>query len=152
MDTDAQRTDETEEIRLLREKVAELENRLREMSPGAARANAAERAAAGLFDESPFMLFIADLVEGRFLHFNDKVCEVLGFTRKEILESSFLDRVHPEDHAATMKEMEQLVAGEPTSFRNRHRGADGLYRTFDWMAIADSEGELCFAMAVVVSG
>jgi PAS domain S-box-containing protein len=112
----------------------------------------AERALDAFFEQSLAMMFIADLVEGRFLRINRKVCDVIGCTEKEILESSFLDRVHPDDHLRTMREMERLVAGEhTTNFRNRHRDANGNYRVFDWTAVADPDGELCYAMAVEVS-
>ena len=112
----------------------------------------AERALDAFFEQSLAMMFIADLVEGRFLRINRKVCDVIGCSEKEILESSFLDRVHPDDQLRTMREMERLVAGEPTTnFRNRHRDAKGDYRVFDWTAIADENGELCYAMAIEVS-
>ena len=98
------------------------------------------------------MLFIADLIEGRFLRVNSKVCEVLGYSEKEILETSFLDRVHPDDHLRTIKEMERLVAGEQSShFRNRHLNSEGEYRTFEWTSVADENREICYAMAVDVT-
>ncbi len=113
--------------------------------------SAAGRVVAGFFAQSLVMLFVADLVEGRFLKINQKVCDVLGCTEREILESSFLDRVHPDDHRKTMHEMERLVAGEPTvDFRNRHRDADGNYRVFNWTATVDAGRELCYAMAVEI--
>jgi PAS domain S-box-containing protein len=150
-DDSAQRDELMAENRVLREKLAELEAKLPRRPASAARAHAAECAAEGLFEHSPVMLLIADLVEGRFLQFNDTLCEVLGLTRQQILESSFLDRVHPDDHIRTMREMERLAAGRSTvNFRNRHRSADGVYRTFEWLAIADARGELCYAMAAVV--
>ncbi|MCW8984700.1 MAG: PAS domain-containing protein [Thermoanaerobaculales bacterium] len=106
---------------------------------------------AGFFEQPLVMLFIADLVEGRYLRVNSKVCEVLGYAEKEILESSFIDRIHPDDHLKTMKEMERLVAGERSShFRNRHLDSGGKYRTFEWTAVADDNRELCYAMAVEV--
>jgi PAS domain S-box-containing protein len=150
--------DPADEIRALRERVAELERQLSRLrvddtpdpNPGT-RESAAERAVAGFFEQPLVMLVIADLVEGRFLRVNSKVCEVLGYTEKEILESSFLDRVHPDDHMKTIKEMERLVAGEKSMhFRNRHLDASGTYKTFEWTSIADKNGELCYAMAVVV--
>jgi PAS domain S-box-containing protein len=110
-----------------------------------------DRALDAFFEQSLVMMFVADLVEGRFLRINQKVCDVIGASEQEILESSFLDRVHPEDHLRTMREMERLVAGEHTAnFRNRHRDCDGNYRVFDWTAVADPNRDLCFAMAVEV--
>ena len=151
--------DRDEEIRALRARVADLENDLAELRSGTRTADlgeteesAAERAIAGFFEQPLVMLFIADLVEGRFLRVNQKVCEVLGHTEQELLESSFLDRVHPDDHRKTMLEMERLAAGEQTAeFRNRHRDADGNYRVLEWTATVDPDRELCYAMAIEVT-
>ena len=140
----------------------ELERRLRDAvraawSPGStwaeqvfeSDASAVEDAVSELVGGRPVMLFIADLVEGRFLWINDTVSDVLGTPVRELLESSFLDRVHPDDLPRTMLEMGRLAAGEPTmDFSNRHRHADGTYRVFQWAATADADGELCFALAV----
>ncbi|HSO21773.1 MAG TPA: PAS domain-containing protein [Chondromyces sp.] len=147
---------------LLRTGVMELERRLRDAvraawSPGStwaeqvfeSDASAVEDAVSELVGGRPVMLFIADLVEGRFLWINDTVSDVLGTPVRELLESSFLDRVHPDDLPRTMLEMGRLAAGEPTmDFSNRHRHADGTYRVFQWAATADADGELCFALAV----
>jgi PAS domain S-box-containing protein len=149
----------TNEIRGLRERISELERRLTRHrlgessgEVGSTSESLAERAVAGFFEQPLVMLFIADLVEGRFLRVNQKVCEVLGYSEKEILESSFLDRVHPDDHPKTMQEMERLVARERSAgFRNRHLDANGTYKTFEWTAVSDEDGELCYAMAIDVT-
>lgn len=151
--------DPADEIRALRERIAELERQLSRLrvgeNPGPQSnpvKSAAERAVAGFFDQPLVMLFIADLVEGRFLRVNRKVCEVLGYSEREILESSFLDRVHPDDRMKTMKEMERLISGERSShFRNRHLRSDGEYRTFEWTSVVDDNRELCYAMAIDVT-
>jgi PAS domain S-box-containing protein len=149
----------TDEIRVLRERIAELERKLSRIRVSASpnplpssKASAAERAVAGVFEQPLVMLFIADLIEGRFLRVNSKVCEVLGYSEKEILETSFLDRVHPDDHLRTIKEMERLVAGERSShFRNRHLNSEGEYRTFEWTSVVDENREICYAMAIDVT-
>lgn len=151
--------DPADEIRMLRERIAELERQLSRIRvgevavpPSDSKKSAAERAVAGFFEQPLVMLIIADLVEGRFLRVNGKVCEVLGYTEKEILESSFIDRVHPDDHMMTMKEMERLVAGGRSShFRNRHLRSDGEYRTFEWTSVVDDNREICYAMAIDVT-
>ena len=149
----------TDENRALRERIAELERQLSRIRVvdstdplPSSNASAAERAVAGFFEQPLVMLFIADLIEGRFLRVNSKVCEVLGYSEKEILETSFLDRVHPDDHMRTIKEMERLVAGERSShFRNRHLNSDGEYRTFEWTSAVDENREICYAMAIDVT-
>lgn len=117
-----------------------------------ARCAEAERTIGDLLHHNRIMLFVADLVEGRFLWINEEVSKVLGYPERELLESSFLERLHPEDHFATMREMGRLVTGKPTlGFRNRHRGADGRYRVFEWNAVADENREVCYAAAVEVA-
>jgi PAS domain S-box-containing protein len=156
--------DSKEEVQAPRARVTDLEHRPGDLghvedppvsepmhgdSTGETRAGAAEKAVDGFFKQSLVMMIIADLVEGRFLRINNKVCEVLGLTEKEILESSFLDRVHPDDIPKTIREMGRLSAGErTTNFQNRHLGADGNYRVFSWSAVADENRELCYAMAI----
>ena len=150
--------DVTDENRALRERIAELERQLSRHRVGEGpvkdanpKTSAAERAVAGFFEQPLVMLFVADLVEGRYLRVNSKVCEVLGYSEKEILETSFLDRVHPDDHSKTFKEMERLVSGERSShFRNRHLNSNGEYRTFEWTSVADENREICYAMAIDV--
>ncbi len=159
--------DPLEEIQALRARVVELEEQLSEYRRGDdlrvseasgaqealdTRERAAERAIEGFFEQPLVMMFIADLVEGRYLRINNKVCEVLGLSEKEILESSFLDRVHPDDRPRTIREMGRLTAGErTTNFKNRHLGADGNYHVFMWTAVADADRELCYAMAIEVT-
>jgi PAS domain S-box-containing protein len=160
-------SDSMDEVQALRARIAELERQLggyrhgedlRVSEPSSAdamsdgRERAAEKAVEGFFDQPLVMMFIADLVEGRFLRINQKVCDVLGLTEREILESSFLDRVHPDDIPRTMREMGRLAAGErSTNFKNRHLGADGTYHVFKWTSVADADRELCYAMAIEVT-
>ena len=111
----------------------------------------AERAISRLFAIPDAMLFVVDLVEGRFLQVNHKVCSILGYSAAELLESSFLDRVHPDDMRRTLLEIQRLGARRHSKgFRNRHRAADGSYRTLEWTAFSDPESDLCYAMAIVV--
>lgn len=150
--------DPTEELRALRARVVGLENQVHRLSTGggsgaASNANrtALQRAADRFFEQPLAMLFIADLVEGRHLRVNRLVCQVLGYSMRELQETSFLDRIHPDDRLRTMREMDRLLAGLRTSnFRNRHRDVDSIYRVLEWTAVADANRELCYAMAVEV--
>ena len=141
----------TDDVRALRARVIELEKLLGIRVEDAALVPEAAQIIEGFFDQTLVMFVIADLVEGRFLRVNQKLCDTLGYSEQEILESSFLDRVHPADHLQTMYVMEQLVAGEQTrGFRNRHLAADGSYIVFEWTAIVDPDRELCYAVAIEI--
>ncbi len=51
-------------------------------------------------------------LEGRFLRVNDRVCELTGYTREEMLQRYFGDLCRPEDHAADLGLWERLLANE----------------------------------------
>jgi two-component system CheB/CheR fusion protein len=54
----------------------------------------------------------ADL-DGRFLFANDRLCELLGYTRDELLQRRLRDVTDPEDLPAMHARIEALVAGGP---------------------------------------
>jgi len=100
-----------------------------------------------------FFRLIPDLVciasaDGHFLKINPAWQESLGYTMQEILAKPFLDLIHPDDRAATMKEVGRQLAGEATmQFSNRYRCKDGSYRWLEWKATPAVGGKLLFASA-----
>lgn len=149
----AEKTELDNKILALQQRVVELQGHLEEARTHLARETTeAERVIEGLLSQPLVMFVVADLVEGRFVQVNQKICDVLGYTEQEMIESSFLDRVHPADHLETMHVMERLVAGDQTAgFRNRHLASDGTYRVFEWTATVDPDRELSYAIAVDVT-
>ena len=51
-------------------------------------------------------------LDGRWLLFNHKLCEIVGYTRAELLESKFQDITYPADLATDLDYIRQLLAGE----------------------------------------
>ena len=49
--------------------------------------------------------------EGRFLLVNEKLCDIVGYTREELLARAFRDVTHPEDLAANLEQFECAHAG-----------------------------------------
>jgi PAS domain S-box-containing protein len=47
---------------------------------------------------------------------NDKLCEMLGYTREEILKMTWLEMTHPDDIAADEKLFNQVIAGKIDSY------------------------------------
>ncbi|MGI4731253.1 MAG: PAS domain-containing protein [Janthinobacterium lividum] len=65
---------------------------------------------------------------------------LLGWADAELIGSNFMDLVHPEDQAATIREMEKLGQGATTfRFENRYRASDGDYRWISWIAVPDQD-------------
>ena len=65
--------------------------------------------------------------EGRFLLVNEKLCDIVGYTREELLVRAFRDVTHPEDLAASLEQFHALMRGELPSFslEKRYLRKDG---------------------------
>ena len=84
--------------------------------------------------------------DGYFKRLNPSWERVLGYRIEDLTSSPFLDFVHPDDQAATLAEMQKLIAGRNTiSFENRYRAKDGSYRWMQWNATPF--GQLIYAAA-----
>jgi two-component system sensor histidine kinase/response regulator len=93
------------------------------------------------------MLCIADF-EGTFKRLNPAWERILGYPLEELLSRPYLDFVHPDDHAATLAEVEKLRRGSDTiSFENRYRCRNGSYRWFLWTATPAVDYQLIYAAA-----
>ncbi len=55
-------------------------------------------------------------LDGRWLKVPPTLCELLGFTEEELLNSSFKDVTHPEDFDSEWNECQRLISGEIKSF------------------------------------
>ncbi|MGF2035853.1 MAG: EAL domain-containing protein [Nostoc sp. CmiVER01] len=86
------------------------------------------------FERSLDLLSVVGL-DGYFKRINPAFTQTLGYSEAELLASPFLDFVHPDDHFATLAEMEKVKTGIPTlNFENRYRTKDGRYRWLGWTA------------------
>lgn len=83
-----------------------------------------------------------------FKRVSPAVTEILGWSVSEFLARPFTSFVHPDDLAATLREVEkQIVAGERVlNFENRYRHKDGSWRVLSWRSMPQPDG-LLFATA-----
>lgn len=107
----------------------------------------AESARDHFFTASLDMLCISS-ADGYFKRLSPAFTRTLGWEVEEMLSRPFLDFVHPDDHAATLREVErQVKAGEPVlQFENRYRHKTGDFRLLSWRSVPDSSG-LMYATA-----
>ena len=65
--------------------------------------------------------------DGRWLRVNQKLCDIVGYSRDELLAATFQDITYPPDLAADLSLLERLVAGEiPTyTMEKRYVRKDG---------------------------
>ncbi len=74
-------------------------------------------------------------LEGRFIHANRQLCDMLGYTREELLTLTVKDMSHPDDQLVTVPDSARLHAGEIESFKaeKRYVRKDG---TPVWVSLA----------------
>jgi PAS domain S-box-containing protein len=106
-------------------------------SAGAKREPRRERYSFDRFFELSLDMHVVASEDGYFKHVSDSVVEVLGWTTEELLSRPFLDFVHPDDHAATLREVaRQMESGEKVlHFENRYRHKDGSWRMLSWKSM-----------------
>ena len=71
-----------------------------------------EQAAVGVAHVSP---------DGRFLRINQKFCDIVGYTKKEMQTRKFQEITHPDDLAADLEYMQQVLAGEIKTYSMKKR-------------------------------
>lgn len=87
-----------------------------------------------IFNLSLDLIGIAGM-DGYFHKVNPAFSRILGYPPEQLLNTPFLDFVHPEDRPSTIKELEKLAVGELCiKFRNRYLCQDGSYRWLSWNA------------------
>jgi PAS domain S-box-containing protein len=60
-------------------------------------------------------------LQGEWLDFNDRLCELLGYSRTELLDRSLKCLQHPDDQAASAELLGQLLAGKLPHFQCEER-------------------------------
>lgn len=53
---------------------------------------------------------------GRYLRVNDKLCEMLGYSRGELIGKSFLDVTHPDDRGRNWEAVQPFLRGETPNY------------------------------------
>jgi len=103
------------------------------------------------FDLSVDLLVIAG-TDGYFKQVNPAWEKALGWTPSELAARPFVELVHPDDVAKTVRETQRLRLGGMTlDFENRFRTRDGGYRWISWRATALPERRLIYAVARDIS-
>ena len=94
------------------------------------------------FDLALDLCCIATL-DGYFKRVNRSFTNVLGYSTEELLATPFLELVHPEDHEATLGEVQRLSQGDDTVyFENRYRHKNGNWVWLSWTCPAPRTGSL----------
>ena len=88
------------------------------------------------FERAPVGMGHADL-DGRFFRVNRRFCEILGYTREELLARSFQDITHPDDLAPDLGLVERALSGEIETYNMEKRYLHKNGRTI-WVSLSVS--------------
>ena len=102
----------------------------------------------GFFELTADMVCIAS-IDGYFQQLNKSWEKILGYSRQEMMQKSYLDFVHPEDRDKTLLIIQQkLEKGEAViSFENRYICKDGGFVWLEWTSQPIPDKGLTFAIA-----
>jgi diguanylate cyclase (GGDEF)-like protein/PAS domain S-box-containing protein len=105
-----------------------------------------------IFEQAAVGMEICTL-EGRFFRLNQKFCDIVGYSRIELLERTFQDITHPEDLPESLELKRQLLAGEIPyySLEERYVRQDGSIVWVNMMLslMRDATGEPKYFIGVV---
>ncbi|MEO8173517.1 MAG: PAS domain S-box protein, partial [Sediminibacterium sp.] len=100
-----------------------------------------------LFENSNDLICVAG-TDGYLKKINSAFETLLGWDKQFLLESPFIDLVHPDDLEMTRIEMERLVTeGRPANFINRIRAKNGDYKILQWAGSPEPSTSSIFAIA-----
>ncbi|MDP2239012.1 MAG: EAL domain-containing protein [Burkholderiales bacterium] len=94
-------------------------------------------------------------LEGRYLEVNQKFCEILGYSREELLKRGFNDVTHPDDAQSITDSRRQLLAkpGEFTSLEREKRyiRKDGaiIWCSVTLSVVHDNTGQVEYVLAMI---
>ena len=98
-----------------------------------------------IFDLATVGLAEGDPRTGRFLNVNQRLCDILGYRREELLAMYFRDMTHPEDREADDKKLRAMLADPTICYRNdkRYVRKDGkiVWAEVSAQAVRDEQGE-----------
>ena len=105
-----------------------------------------------VFEQSPLGIACVGL-DGRFLQFNERFQQLLGYTREQLLRLTFHDLIHPDDAKLEAPLMRRLLDGVLPSYRLERRVMEkrGKYRELDVIAAAARSGGLVECLVYFVS-
>ncbi|MCU0545258.1 MAG: PAS domain S-box protein [Oscillatoriaceae cyanobacterium Prado104] len=106
-----------------------------------------------LFDDAPIALSLARVGDGRIVKVNEAYRQMLGYSNSELVEMTFIDITYPEDVAADLVQLEQLVSGRISRFQMEkrliHQNGDLMWVHLTVTPIRDRDGNTLYSMAAL---
>ncbi len=104
-----------------------------------------ENAAVGMAIISP---------RGEWLKVNQKVCEIVGYSEKELLQLTFKDITHPDDLHTDQALLHEVIAGKRSHYqmekRYFHKEGQLVYIILAVSAVKDTEGKILYFISQII--
>lgn len=88
-----------------------------------------------------------------WLRFNDRLCEILGYTREELATKTWTEITHPDDLNIDVAEFERVMRGETEGYAmdKRYLRPDGtvVHATIDVKAVREADGTVDYFVATI---
>jgi len=88
-----------------------------------------------------------------WLQVNDKLCEMLGYSRDELVQKSWVELTHPDDAVLDLEQFEQVLAGQfdGYSLDKRYYRKDGqiIYTSLTTRAVRDMNRQISYFVTLV---
>ena len=97
------------------------------------------------FDLSPDIFCVLEK-RGNFQQINPAVSRILGWSPGELLGSSWLELVHPDDLSVSLATLQHCQPDRPCYLLNRYRHKNGSYCWLSW-SLSCSEDKQIYAVA-----
>jgi len=91
--------------------------------------------------------------DGKFIEVNQYLCDMVGYTKDELLSKTFRDITHPDDLYLDEKFITQVIDGEIDTFRIQKRyickNGDTIWIILHSSVSRDENGDVDYAIAVI---
>jgi two-component system cell cycle sensor histidine kinase/response regulator CckA len=91
--------------------------------------------------------------DGRWIQVNQALCELVGFSREELLAKTFQEITHPDDLDADLEFMRQMLAGDIRTYemekRYLHKGGYAVWVLLSVSLVQDSDGKPLYFISQV---
>jgi len=104
------------------------------------------------FDDAGIGMAIVDL-DGRYVHVNASLCEMVGRSKAELLELTFQEITHPDDLEPDLELARRTLAGEMSHYhmekRYLHKQGQVVWILLSGSLIRDAEGRPCYFVSQI---
>ncbi|CAL95074.1 sensor histidine kinase [Azoarcus olearius] len=111
-----------------------------------------ERRFRATFDQAAVGLALVS-PEGHWQRVNQRLCDIVGYARDDLLQTSFQDITHPDDLDLDLAQMKQVLAGKISTYsmEKRYRRADGrlVWVNLTVSLVRDDDGAPDYFISVI---